>query len=147
MAMQISLEEIITMLLSRVETLAMNDENNKTKFNIIARILYTKGIITDDDVLEAIRAEHKMLRELGMIPKEPGEDVVKMSAESILQWIRGDVEGIKKSMEEYEKKLRELSREEAKKPSIAVASAGALQQLDRMAPPPGGKTGKSKLII
>ena len=31
MPMQISLEEIITMLLSRVESLALNDENDKTQ--------------------------------------------------------------------------------------------------------------------
>ncbi len=33
--MQVSLEEIITMLLSRVESLSANDENSKTKSNII----------------------------------------------------------------------------------------------------------------
>ena len=98
--MQISLEEIISMLLQRVEALSASDENSKTKQNIIYRALYKKGLITED----------------------------------ILQWIKGDVEGIKKSMAEYEQKLREFAREEAaKKPKIEVAGANVLNQLDAAA--------------
>ncbi|MDR0648798.1 MAG: hypothetical protein LBF92_05630 [Synergistaceae bacterium] len=144
MPMQISLEEIITMLLSRVETLALNDENNKTRFNIVARILYKKGIITEQDVVDSVKEEHWMLKELGMIQEEPGEEVSVAVAESVLQWIRGDVDAIKKSMEEYDKKVKEYAREREKKSSLAVASTDVLHQLDRMS---SGKKGGSKLII
>lgn len=148
MPMQISLEEIITMLLSRVESLSMNDENNKTRFNIVLRVLYKKGMINDDDILESVREEHRMLKELGLIQEEPGDDVVRMVAENILQWVRGDVDAIKKAMEDYEKKVKEYAREEARKSSLTVASSDVLQQLDRLAPPPGsGNRGGGKLII
>lgn len=145
MPMQISLEEVITMLLSRVESLAMNDENNKTKFNIAMRVLYKKGLITEQEIVDSVKEEHRMLKELGLIPEEPGEDVVQAVAENILQWIRGDVSAIKKTMEEYEKKMQEYAREQERKSSLTVASSDVLQQLDRLAPPPG--SGKSKLII
>ncbi len=63
--------------------------------------------------------------------------------DGILQWIKGDVEGIKKSMEDYERKLKEYAREEAaKKPKIEVANANVLNQLDAAA-----AKGGSKLII
>jgi hypothetical protein len=87
-----------------------------------------------------------MLKELGMIQELPGDDVVKAVADSILQWVRGDVDVIKRAMEEYDKKVKEYAREEARKPAIAVASSDVLQQLDRMAPPPGSGR-NSKLII
>ncbi len=145
MPMQISLEEVITMLLSRVESLAMNDENNKTKFNIAMRVLYKKGLITEQEIVDSVKEEHRMLKELGLIPEEPGEDVVSAVAENILQWIRGDVPAIKKTMEEYEKKIQEYAREHERKSSLTVASSDVLQQLDRLSPPPG--SGKSKLII
>ena len=145
MPMQIGLEEIISMLLSRVEALSINDENNKTKQNIITRVLYKKGIITDQDIIDSIKEEHTMLHELGLSQQIPNEEIVNTIAESILQWIRGDVEGIKKSVEEYEKKMQEMAREEARKPTIQVAGTDVLQQLDRMAP--GGAKGGSKLII
>lgn len=148
MPMQISLEEVITMLLTRVESLAVNDENDKTRFNIVLRVLYKKGLITDQEILDSVKEEHKMLKELGMIQDEPGDDVANAVAEGILQWVRGDVDALKKSMEAYEKKLKEYAREQERKSSLTVASSDVLQQLDRLSPPPGaGNRGGSKLII
>ena len=148
MPMQISLEEVISMLLSRVESLAVNDENDKTRFNIILRVLYKKGIISEQDVLDSVKEEHRMLKELGLIQEEPAEEVLSVVAEGILQWVRGDVDAIKKSMEAYEKKVKEYAREQERKSSLTVASSDVLQQLDRIAPPPGsGSRGGSKLII
>lgn len=145
--MQISLDEIITMLLSRVESLALNDENDKTRSNILLRVLYKKGIITEEDVEASVREEHDMLKALGIIQELPGDDVVKMITNNILQWAKGDVDGIKSAMDEYEKKVREYAREEQKRSTLTVASADTLQQLDRLAPPPGSNRGGSKLII
>jgi len=144
--MQISLEEVITMLLSRVESLAMSDENGKTRFNVVTRALYKKGLITDEDIMESVRDEHRMLKELGMLQDLPNDDVVKAVAEGILQWIRGDVDAIRHAMEEYDKRLKEYAREESRKSTIAVASSDVLQQLDRFSQPPGSNRG-GKLII
>ena len=140
--MQISLEEIITMLLSRVESLSANDENNKTKSNIIYRALYKKGLITEQDIMDSVKEEYKMLKELGVIQAEPKDEMYQTISDGILQWIKGDVEGIKKSMADYEKKLQEYAREEAaQKPKIQVAGANVLNQLDSMS------GGKGKLIV
>lgn len=138
--MQISLEEIISMLLSRVESLSANEENSKTKSNIIYRVLYKKGILTEQDIAESVREEYRMLKELGVIQEEPKEEIYQTIADGILQWVKGDTDGIKKSMADYEKKLQEYAREEAaKKPSIEIAGANVLSQLDRMGGPKGGK--------
>lgn len=140
--MQISLEEIITMLLSRVESLSANDENSKTKSNIIYRALYKKGLISQEDIMDSVKEEYKMLKELGVIQTEPNDEMYGTITDGILQWIKGDVEGIKRSMAEYEKKLQEYAREEAaKKPKIEVAGANVLNQLDNMA------GAKGKLIV
>ena len=40
---QVSLEEIISMLLSRVDSLTANDENNKTKSNISIGFFIRRG--------------------------------------------------------------------------------------------------------
>lgn len=138
--MQISLDEILSMLLARVESLSANEENTKTKSNIIYRALYKKGLLTDEDIIASVKEEYRMLKELGAIPEEPKEDVYQTITEGILQWIKGDVEGIKKSMADYEKKLQDYAREEAaKKPAIEVAGANVLSQLDRMGGAKGGK--------
>ncbi|MBQ9881852.1 MAG: hypothetical protein IJM42_04470, partial [Synergistes sp.] len=114
----------------------------KTKQNIIYRVLYKKGILTDDDITASVKEEYRMLKELGVIRDEPSDEVYRSITDGILQWIKGDVDGIKKSMADYEKKLQEYAREEAKKPKIEVAGANVLSQLDAAA-----ANKKGKLII
>ncbi|HON34247.1 MAG: hypothetical protein WBJ42_00145 [Thermovirgaceae bacterium] len=143
MPMQISLDEVLSMLLARVDSLAFNDENLKTKFNILARAMYRKGLISDEDIVDSIREEHRILAELGLIQEVPADDVIRTVAEGILQWVKGDVGAIKKAMEDYEKKLQELAKQQAEKPRIDVASPAVLQQLDMLS---GKGKGKSKLI-
>ncbi|GAB1400439.1 hypothetical protein MASR2M79_18820 [Aminivibrio sp.] len=143
MPMQVSLDEILSMLLARVDSLVLSDENSKSKFNIITRVLYKKGIVTDEDVMESIREEHRVLLGLGLITEEPDEETVKAISESILQWIKGDVDALKKGMEEYERRLQENMNRQAQKPKIDVASPAVLQQLNRM----GGKQGGGKIIL
>lgn len=145
MPMQINLEELLSMVLARVDSLSFSDENQKTKFNILARVLYRKGLLTDEDVLESVREEHRVLKELGLIQEAPAEESLKMMADSVLLWIKGDVAVIKKSMEEYDRKMREMAMQEAQaqKSRIDVAPSTVLQQLDRMS----GKKPGGKLIV
>lgn len=144
--MQVSLEEIISMLLSRVDSLSANDENSKTKSNIMYRVLYKKGLISEEDILESIKDEYGMLLKLGVIKEEPKEDMYKTISDGILQWIKCDVDGIKNTMAEYEKKVQEYAKEEAaKKPKIEVAGANVLNQLD--AASGANRPGGGKLII
>jgi len=140
MPMQISLDEILSMLLARVDSMAYNQENIKTKFNILGRVMYKKGLVTDEDIEESIREEHRILKELGAISEMPDDDVVTAIADSILQWVKGDVEAIKKAMKDYEQKAQEMaSKQQNAKPKIDVASPAVLKQLDSMQNKKGGK--------
>jgi len=143
MPRQVSLDDLLSMLVARIDSLSYSDENHKTKFNILARALYKKGLLDDEDIKESIREEHRILKELGAISEVPSEDVVEAMADSIMQWVKGDVNKIKEAMEEYEKKLREaMQKEQAAKPKIDVASPAILEQLDKINKGKGG----SKLI-
>ncbi len=144
MQQQFSLDDLLSMLMARIDSISMGEENLKTKMNVIGRVLYKKGLLTDEDIIESVREEHRVLKELGAIDTLPDDEVVKLSAEGIMQWIRGDVEAIKKGMEEYEQRIRELAAKEAKKPKINVASASVLSQLDQMS---GQNPGGGKIIL
>lgn len=141
MPMQISLDELLGMLVSHTQELALENENIKNKFNIISRILYKKGIFNENDALEAIRDENNMLLELGMIKAMPDEKTLKNAADNLMLWIKGDTKAIKRSLEEMQKKIQE---EEAKQnaPRIETAPAGVLDQLDRL-----NSNNNKKLII
>lgn len=147
MPMQISLDEVLSMLLSRVDAMSMANENMKSKFNILARALYKKGLLTDEDILESVRDEHKLLLDLGVIKEMPDEEMLKAVALNVTQWVKNDAEAIKQSMKEYEAKVKAMIEEEEKKPRLDVASAADLQRLDRMSGMSGGGQGASRLII
>ena len=106
------------------------------------RVLYKKGIISDQDVLDSVKEEHTMLKELGMIDDIPSDALLENAAKNLLLWIKGDSETIKKTMEDYRKRVADAMAKQAK-PKIDVAPAAVLGQLDRMGAQQGGK----KLII
>jgi hypothetical protein len=141
--MQISLDEVLSMLLSRVDAMTMANENMKSKFNILARALYKKGLLNDDDILQSVKDEHQLLVDLGAVKSMPDEATLKSIADNVTQWVKNDAEAIKKSMMEYEAKVKAMIEEEEKKPRLDVASAADLQRLDRMS----GKTQGSRLIV
>jgi len=144
MAMQLGLDELISMLLARMDGMSMEDENIKSRFNIVARALYKKGIITDQDIIESVKDEHRILKEIGLIEKEPEQSTAVAVAESITLWLKGDSSTIRKSMEEYERKVQETMARQQQKSKLDVAPAAALQQLDRLS---GKQSGGKKIIF
>ena len=131
MPMQISLDELLGMLVSRTEEIALDNENQKNRFNIMFRILYKKGLFDEKDAIDAIRDENKILLELGIIKAMPDEKTLKAAADNLMLWVKGDTKEIKRSMEELQKRIQEA---EAKQnaPKIETAPAGVLNQLDRL---------------
>ncbi|MBR1672263.1 MAG: hypothetical protein IJ702_04990 [Fretibacterium sp.] len=140
---QIGLDELMSMLLARMDSLTLESENQKSRFNIMFRILYKKGLFSDADALEAVREEHKLLHELGMLKEMPDEEALKATADAMMLWIKGDVKAIRHSMDEYDKRLKEaMARQQ--RPKIDVAPAAVLDELDRMG---GTAQGGGKKII
>ena len=142
MPMQIGLDELLTMLVSRVEDMTLDSENQKSRFNIMFRMLYKKGLFDEKDAVDAIREENKILLELGMIKAMPDDKTIKAAADNLMLWIKGDAKEIKRSMEELQKRLQEAA-EKQRAPKIDVAPAGVLNELDRL----GGNGSGKKLIL
>ena len=131
MPMQISLDELLGMLVSRTEEIALDNENQKNRFNIMFRILYKKGLFDEKDAIDAISDENKILLEIGIINAMPDEKTLKAAADNLMLWVKGDTKEIKRSMEELQKRIQEA---EAKQnaPKIETAPAGVLNQLDSL---------------
>lgn len=144
MPMQVSLEEVLSMLISRVDSMTMANENMKSRFNIIARAMYKKGLLTEEDILDSVKDEHKLLLDLGAIKEMPDDKTLKSIADNIILWVKNDSETIKQNMKAYEEKIKSMIEEEQKKPRLDVASAADLERLDRMS---GRKPSGSRLIV
>ena len=142
MPMQIGLDELLGMLVSRVEDMAADSENQKSRFNVMFRMLYRKGLFNEDDALEAIREENRILLELGLIKSMPDDSTLKAAADNLMMWIKGDVKEIKRSVEEIQKRIQE-AQEKQSRPRIETAPAGVLNELDRL----GANNQGKKLIL
>ncbi|MBQ4430560.1 MAG: hypothetical protein II877_03575 [Synergistaceae bacterium] len=142
MPMQIGLDELLGMLVSRVEDITLDTENQKSRFNIMFRMLYKKGMFTEKDALDAIRDENRILLELGMIKSMPDEAALKAAADNLMLWIRGDAKEIKRSIEELQKRIQEAQQKQSK-PRIETAPAGVLNELDRI----GANNPGKKIIL
>ena len=142
MPMQIGLDELLGMLVSRVEDMALDNENQKSRFNVMFRMLYKKGLFNEDDALEAIRDENRILLELGMIKSMPDDKTLKAAADNLMLWIKGDAKEIKRSIEEIQKRIQE-AQEKQNRPRIETAPAGVLNELDRI----GANNQGRKLIL
>ena len=138
MAMQIGLDELLSMLAARLEETSMDLDNQKTRFNVMFRILYKKGLFNENDAIEAIKEENKILLELGAIKSMPDDKTIKAAAENLMLWIKGDINEIKKSIQEMQERLQQA--EQQQKSRIDVAPAGVLNELDRV-------SGQNKKLI
>ena len=143
MPMQIGLDELLSMLLARVDGMALESENQKSRFNIMFRIFYKKGLISDQDVLDSVREEHRILKALGLIEELPPAEALESAAKGLLLWLKGDAAAIKKTMEDSEKRVSEAVAKQ-QKPKIDVAPAAVLNQLDRLG---GAQQGGGKKLI
>jgi hypothetical protein len=141
--MQIGLDELLSMLLARVDGMALEAENQKSRFNIMFRILYRKGLLSEKDILDSVREEHQILKDVGLIEELPSAEALEAAAKGILLWIEGDSAAIKQAMQEYEKRVSDAVAKQ-QKPKIDVAPAAVLNQLDRLG---GQQSGGKKLIL
>ena len=139
--MQIGIEDLLGMLVSRIEELSVENENQKSRFNVMFRVLYKKGLFNENDAYESIKDENKILLELGAIEKMPDEKTLRAAAENLMLWVKGDPEAIKQSVENIRKRLQEAAEQQSK-PKINVAPAGVLNELDRL-----GANNNKKIII
>ena len=139
--MQIGIEDLLGMLVSRIEELSVENENQKSRFNVMFRVLYKKGLFNENDAYESIKDENKILLELGAIEKMPDEKTLRAAADNLMLWVKGDPEAIKQSVENIRKRLQEAAEQQSK-PKINVAPAGVLNELDRL-----GANNNKKIII
>jgi membrane peptidoglycan carboxypeptidase len=129
--MQVSLDQLINVIMAKLEGLEMSLEDLKFRTNIALRVLYKNELLTEDNLVEAIKDEFKANTELeGKAIELPDEKAKEMSKD-ILNWIKIDLEEMKKKMKEYEEQLKQLMQQ-ADTPDISVAPPDLLNQLDQM---------------
>ncbi|SHE97656.1 hypothetical protein SAMN02745164_01535 [Marinitoga hydrogenitolerans DSM 16785] len=129
--MQVSLDQLINVIMAKLEGLEMSMEDLKFRTNIALRILYKNELLTEENLNEAIKDEFKAHTELEGKRLELPDEKAKEMSKDILNWIKIDLEEMKKKMQEYEEQLKQMLQQ-AETPDISVAPPDLLNQLDQM---------------
>jgi hypothetical protein len=127
--MDMSLEELMNMLISRLEGLSASVEDLRFRINIIGSALTDQDVIKKDDIRAAVRKQLNIMKYLGSADNVDFNTVEGLT-ESIMNWFDGDMSAIKAEYEQY-KKIMEEAEEKIKKEGqrIEIAGPGSLGDL------------------
>lgn len=133
--MQVSLDQILTALLTKVDTIEASMDDLRLKNNILLRLIKEfSPELTKEKLEEVIKAEFATTENAGLIDIETadktGEMAVKM-AESMYNWLEGNVDDIKEKMQEYRKQMEEAMEKERNGNVIDVAPANFVNSLNK----------------
>lgn len=129
--MQVSLDQLINVIMAKLEGLEMSLEDLKFRTNIALRVLYKNDLLSEENLIEAIKDEFKAHTELEGKGMELPEEKAKEMSKDILNWIEIDLEEMKKKMKEYEEQLKQMLQQ-SESPDISIASPDLLNQLEQM---------------
>lgn len=138
--MQISLDQFLGAIMSRVDNLEATIDDLRLRTNIAMRLVKSAvPQLTKDDVERAVSEELEVTKEAGMMEENDEiEAISEKLTDSIYGWLEGDVSELREKMDAYRKKLQEAMEAEKSK-VIDVAPAGFVNQLGQEL---GNKKGK-----
>lgn len=132
--MQVSLEQLLSALIAKVDALEASVDDLRVRTNITLRLLKNLGKEIDrDTVKKAVEEEFRVSKEAGLM--EDSADVEKMVesfADDIYKWLAGDVSELRARMDEYKRKLEEALMTQSK--VIDVAPADFVKKLKPKGP-------------
>lgn len=129
--MHVSIEQLL-MIFGQVQELSLSREQDQQTFNVFFRVLYNKGIITEEDIFNSLKQEYQVFIDMGRLEKMPSDEEIKNVIKGMLLWIKGDKEEIENVMEEHKKELEELERKHNSK--IDIVSGDVLNTLNSKDP-------------
>src|SRR6056297_4162109 len=127
--MEMSIEELMNMLVSRLEGLSASVEDLRFRINISGSALVDQDVIKKDDIRAAVRKQLNIMKYLGSADNVDYNTVEGLT-ESIMNWFDGDMSAIKAEYEQY-KRLMEEAEGKINKESqrIEIAGPGSLGDL------------------
>ncbi|MDK2951068.1 MAG: hypothetical protein PWQ77_733 [Kosmotogales bacterium] len=120
--MQVSIEQLLSGLMSKLETMEASLDDIRLKNNVLLRLIkeMSNKEITLTTIQLAVKEELKITKEAGLIEEDQDTSITeKRITDSIYKWLEGDVSDIKEQVNEYRKKLEEAQRQHSGNIDIA----------------------------
>lgn len=128
--MQISIEQIIQVIMAKLENIELSLEDIKLRSNVAIRILKDNDMLTQENVEKAVKKEFEALKELDEESEEISEEQIKQVSKGIIQWADNDLDEMKDRIKNYQEQMREFMNKEASKADISVAPSNFIEQLE-----------------
>ena len=125
------MEDLFRMLMMNMESIQSNVTQERTNFNIVARVLYEKGIITNSDIFESTKKEFAVMKAAGIIPEMPNTQEIHQVADAITIWMKSDSEEIGKRFKNYQELIKKESEKAASR--IETVPGSAMSSLNNAA--------------
>ena len=131
-SMQISLDQMLPIMFSQVQDLAAGREQDIQSFNTFFRVLYNKGIITEEDIFNSLKQEYQLFIDIGRLKTMPSDEEINQVVNGMLLWIKADKDEVSEVIKQHQKELEEMKRKYNSK--IDVVSGDALNILNSKDP-------------
>ncbi len=101
--MQISLDQLLQVLMARLDSLEMSLEDLKFRTDVALRILRKNNLLDEDKVKEAVKEEFVLLNQLSDEKEEINEEKIESITKGIINWVDNDVDYLKGNMRIFKK--------------------------------------------
>jgi CRISPR/Cas system-associated endonuclease Cas3-HD len=128
--MQISIEQIIQVIMAKLENIELSLEDIKFRSNVAVRILRDNDMLNQEDVEKAVKEEFEALKELDEEREEVSQEQIKQVSKGIIQWADNDLDEMKDRIKNYQDQMKEMMDKENSKADISVAPSNFIDQLD-----------------
>jgi molecular chaperone DnaK (HSP70) len=128
--MQISIEQIIQVIMAKLENIELSLEDIKFRSNVAVRILRDNDMLNQEDVEKAVKEEFEALKELDEEREEVSQEQIKQVSKGIIQWADNDLDEMKDRNKNYQEQMKEMMDKENSKADISVAPSNFIDQLE-----------------
>ncbi len=129
--MQISIEQIIQVIMAKLENIELSLEDIKFRSNVAIRILRDNDMLNEEEVKKAVEQEFKALKELDEEREEVSEEQIEQVSKGIIQWADNDLDEMKDRIKNYQEEMKEMMEKENSKADISVAPSNFVDQLNK----------------
>ena len=129
--MQISIEQIIQVIMAKLENIELSLEDIKFRSNVAIRILRDNDMLKEEEVKKAVEEEFKALKELDEEREEVSEEQIEQVSKGIIQWADNDLDEMKDRIKNYQEEMKEMMEKENSKADISVAPSNFVDQLNK----------------
>jgi hypothetical protein len=130
---EITIDKLLNILVSQVESLSAAVEDLRMKQNVMGTLLYDAGVINQEKLENAVKKQVNVLKSLNPEEKMTDEELSLFTKE-ILKWFQCDTVAIKEDLERVQRMLKQMAKDAPaqEKGRIQIASPGLLNDLDRI---------------